>query len=303
MRVFFNDSDGRGLGLLTRLLAVVSSVFLLTVAVSCGRQGEREERETSGQEVQRADQNAKSIKLLTYNVLRDPTDLDRRLTALMKLLGESCADVMALQEVWPGFFRRLSREPWLSGYHQLEQKGKPAAPGGLHVLSKFPIERVVFHHLPSRQARGVVVVHLRAHGRRLAVGTIWLESPLEDGPARVKQLGEVWPLLEGADDAVLMGDFNFGDGERPETASLDKRFVDLWMALRPGEPGYTWKIEKSEMARRGSFPGGESRRIDRILIRSKLWQPRDIQIIGDHPVRPGDRSLFPSDTEKLRILY
>jgi hypothetical protein len=49
------------------------------------------------------------------------------------------------------------------------------------------------------------------------------------------------------------------------------------------------------MAKSGSFPGEKSRRIDRILLRSAVWKPGSIRILGDAPVMPGDRSLFPSD--------
>lgn len=39
----------------------------------------------------------------------------------------------------------------------------------------------------------------------------------------------------------------------------------------------------------------KSRRLDRILIRSSLWKPASVRIVGDQPVTPGDKSLFPSD--------
>ena len=49
------------------------------------------------------------------------------------------------------------------------------------------------------------------------------------------------------------------------------------------------------MARGGSFPGEKSARIDRILLRSPGWKPKEVAIIGDKPIHPGKKDLFPSD--------
>jgi hypothetical protein len=65
--------------------------------------------------------------------------------------------------------------------------------------------------------------------------------------------------------------------------------------VHPKDPGYTWNIEVSDMARKGSFPGEPSRRLDRILVRSNVWVPEKIRIIGDKPVVPKNKELFPSD--------
>jgi hypothetical protein len=49
------------------------------------------------------------------------------------------------------------------------------------------------------------------------------------------------------------------------------------------------------MAKKGSFPGEKSRRLDRIFLRSTVWKGKDIRIIGDQPITPGKKDLFPSD--------
>ncbi|MDD9936052.1 MAG: hypothetical protein OXT09_20740, partial [Myxococcales bacterium] len=56
---------------------------------------------------------------------------------------------------------------------------------------------------------------------------------------------------------------------------------------------FTWDIEKSPMAARGSFPGEPSRRLDRILVRLPGYQPSDVSVLGDEPV--GKNGVFPSD--------
>lgn len=237
------------------------------------------------------------LTLLTYNVLADPVGAKKRIPPLLKLLDESDADIIALQEVAPWFMKMLLSEEWVAKKrYQFTKAGKKILmPGGQLILSKHPIERAIFRILPGRQRRTVLVATLRINGRRLDVATTHMESYLEDGPVRAKQLDVIFPLVKEADDAVFLGDFNFGDGEKPDSDHLAKEYVDLWLALKGNKPGFTWNIEVSDMTRKGSFPGEPSRRIDRILVRSKGWTPKEIHIIGDQPVIPGSKDLFPSD--------
>lgn len=237
----------------------------------------------------------RTLSLLTYNVLADADPADRRTSALLKLLGDSRADVIALQEVAPWFLARLQAAAWVRPYHATTFGGRVAAPGGQLVLSRHPIERSLARMLPGPQRRTVVVAVIRlAPGRRVAVATAHMESFLEDGPVRARQLERIFALVAGYDGAVVLGDFNFGDGEQPETGRLDRRYTDLWLALHPGEPGYTWDMERSIMARRGSFAGEQSRRLDRILVRLEGYRPSAVRIIGQWPVQPGGE-IFPSD--------
>lgn len=228
---------------------------------------------------------APTLTVVTYNVLAEE-DV-RRIPALMAALRDANADVIALQEVTPWFISALEGEAWAKPYHTLTHEGRPTAAAGLFILSRFPFEEVRMDFLPGRGDRGIVVVLIRAHGRRVAVGAVHLESALDAGDLRAQQLDKAWTFLGGADDAILAGDFNFGDGARPETAHLRSDFADAWPA---GEA--TWNIEKNPTARRNSYSGEPSRRIDRILVRSDVWRPSSAHLIGDAPVE-GD--LFPSD--------
>jgi endonuclease/exonuclease/phosphatase family metal-dependent hydrolase len=237
----------------------------------------------------------RQITILTYNVLADPIAVRQRVPALMAILKDSDADIIALQEVAPWFVVELKREPWVKKYYLMEDNGRFVSCVGQTILSRFPIESFRAVDLPGRQKRQAAVARLRVGGRSLEVGCVHLESPLKDGLTRAKQLDLLWPLLRGADDGMLVGDFNFGDGEQPDSAHLDGAYVDFWKALRPSEKGFTWDIEASDMAAQGSFPGEKSRRMDRILVRSKVWKPAEIRIIGDRPLRERDKSLFPSD--------
>jgi poly(A) polymerase len=271
-----------------RVLTAAVACCCLAVVVSAGLHAHA--AESSGNSGSKP-----RLTFVTYNVLADRKDAAKRVPALLKLLENSSADVIALQEVAPWFMKALFAQEWTRKYHPAPAREDTQAPGGLLILSKTPILKHGFYRLAGRQGRGVLAVKLKASGRELLVATVHLESPLESGRIRAKQLTSVLGLLGDKDDAVLLGDFNFGDGEQPETRTLPKSYVDPWPLLKKGQPGYTWNIEKSDMARRGSFPGEKSRRLDRILMRSKFWKPKSVSIIGDTPVKKGDKSLFPSD--------
>jgi endonuclease/exonuclease/phosphatase family metal-dependent hydrolase len=237
----------------------------------------------------------KTLKFVTYNVLGDQVHIPSRVPALLKLLADSDADVIALQEVTPWFVVMLLKADFVKKYDVMTKSDMPTMRGEYVILSKVKLESIHYEKLPGHQRRGVLVGKFKLNNRNVAIATVHMESPLEDGPARAEQLDAIFPLLKDADDAVFLGDFNFGDGEQPDTDHLDKKYTDVWTALRPKDPGYTWNIETSDMAKEGSFPKETSRRIDRILVRSDVWRPAAVNIIGDKPVLEGRKDVFPSD--------
>jgi endonuclease/exonuclease/phosphatase family metal-dependent hydrolase len=279
-----------------RLLAPLA--FVLFAVLSCkapARTGKPEAPRESSTIAATVKADRRTLTFLTYNVLGDAAAKAERFPRLLDILREADADVVALQEVRPWSLELLWNEPWVrERYEGTTAAGEPFVARGLYILSKLPFEDVAWKLLPGSQLRMVLVARLRVDGRSLAVGDVHLESPLRSSRTRATQLAAVFPMLEGADDAVILGDFNFGDGEEPETSCLDERYADLWIALRPGGHGFTWNIEKSPMARAGSFRGEASRRLDRILLRSSHWRPKSVRIVGDEPVT-ADGKVFPSD--------
>jgi endonuclease/exonuclease/phosphatase family metal-dependent hydrolase len=243
-----------------------------------------------------------ALTLLTYNVLGDRSLAEARGPALLEIIRESDADIVALQEVRRWFLARLLAEPWFAErYRGTTHEGGHMVARGLYVMSSFPIERTVTELLPGAQLRMALVVTIRVNNRTLALADVHLESPLDAGPVRARQLERVFPLVENADDAVVLGDFNFGEGEEPESSGLDPRYEDAWRALRAGQPGHTWDVGRNPMARRNSFPGEKSRRLDRVLVRSSVWRPVGARILGDRPVAPGNTGVFPSDHFGLAV--
>jgi len=280
------------LNIATRAWALGAALGILSLAAGCSPKAPAVQDTHSPTHTPSA--RRRSLSLLTYNVLADPADADIRIDSLLRTIEEAEADIIALQEAAPWFVERLRREPWAGDYHVTLGEGERRASGGLVIMSRLPIIEKTYVPLAGRQRRGFLLARVRIGDRALAVGTVHLESFLEDGPIRARQLETVFALLRRHPDAILMGDFNFGDDDESETSRLEAGYADLWLSLRPDEPGFTWDIDRSGMARRGSFPGEPSRRLDRILLKSALWEPAQIHIIGDRPVAEG-ATVFPSD--------
>lgn len=239
------------------------------------------------------------ITVVTYNVLEHPHHRQERIPALLKVLERAEADVYLLQEVMPWFAGELTAQPWTKAYRQVEIAGEPLPQGQFFVLSRWPIVGARLVEMPTNLGRCGLVVDLDIGGRRWCIGNVHLESTLEDGPLRAQQMRAMFAALHVSGDGLLAGDFNFGDGEA-EGLALDPGFTDVWKAVRPKEPGFTWDLERSAMAKDGSFPTETSRRLDRILVHSAFWRPGSATLLGDQSIAPGS-PVFPSDHFGLRV--
>ncbi|MEZ0224250.1 MAG: endonuclease/exonuclease/phosphatase family protein [Alphaproteobacteria bacterium] len=234
----------------------------------------------------------KSVTFVTYNVLVDEIAVDKRLPVLFRLMRESNADIIAMQEVGDWFLALLQKETWAGKYYLANSD--PMNCGGNVILSKYPVKAAGCLPLPGKQARTALLATFDVAGRKMSVATTHMDSPLESGDIRGRQLDVIFEHLAHAQDAVMLGDLNFGDGEG-EDKKIPADYVDLWKALKGSDPGFTWDNEKSGMANESRFVGEPSRRLDRILVRSTVWKPKDTMIIGDTPVVEGNKGLFPSD--------
>lgn len=234
-------------------------------------------------------------KVLTYNVLSSPRLKEYRLQPLLDLIGKSDADAIALQEVAPWFHKELTRQDWYSKYHSTLTTGSHFAPGGLLILSKAPITTVHSSSLPSsRQGRRCLIVETSLAGQPCTLANCHLESPLESSRIRALQLETYFSKLKGRQNILFLGDFNFGSHAQPETSHIPNTFIDCWEQTQANNKGYTWDIEQSPMAARGSYPGEPSRRLDRIFLNSHQFKPLKSQIIGNSPTKAAV-TVYPSD--------
>lgn len=240
------------------------------------------------------------LVVVSWNVLADPSERVRRLPVLLATLRDAHPDVIAVQEATTWFSTALANEPWAKDLQRVPVVTDQAFPGGLAVFTRVAVVRAQVVELPSDMGRCGMLVELSLGQSSLSVGVVHLDSHLEDGPVRSRQLQAMGRAFAGQHHAVLLGDFNFGDGEGEER-DVPPGFVDAWSALHPGKPGFTWDIERSPMARRGSFPDEPSRRLDRVLVRSPTWRATAMTLLGTEPVLETKGEVFPSDHFGVRV--
>jgi len=284
--------------MISRLVAIclILLIPIMAVCVSCEHQVVR----TSSTPKTSSDPSSKAndkqrLRLVTYNVLADNENASERIPKLLGILKTEGSDVIALQEVTFWFLSKLKNTDWIKNYHLSLDNQSNGCPGGLLIMSKFPI--VNFKYIPfavSKQRRGLLAVTVKIHNNMFRITTVHLDSFLERGQTRAKQLDQLWDFLKNSENSIVMGDFNFGDSEEPDSSHIDKNYKDIWLILHPDEQGFTWDIKQSLMAKIRSFKNEKSRRLDRIFIKSPTLKPLLIKIIGNKPLRR-DLSLFPSD--------
>lgn len=248
-------------------------------------------------------QQPSELRIVTYNVLADPVHVETRVPELFRILRDSHADIMVLQEFAPWMAQKLLQETWVAGYHRPLRDNKTVIAHEYLVLSKYPIIDFYTKPLPGKQRRVFFLVTVDLAGVKTAISTCHLESLLEDGPIRTTQLDIYSEQLAPFDEAFFAGDFNFGDGEKPDSDHLPASFSDAWLIVHPQNPGFTWDIEKSRFAKQESFAGEGSRRLDRILFKSSRWQVVSATIIGDQPLDGKRRMKFPSDHFGLMAVF
>ncbi len=239
---------------------------------------------------------AEELKIVTLNVLATPWKSEQRIPALFAELDSSGADIIALQEVAPWIAEKLQSEPWLNRYHYpADEAGKIQIAHEFLTLTKVkPISRQTLK-LPSNQGRIAFLTTIPFQDTTLTLTSIHLDSFLEDGPKRTQQLNTIFKTLEDKEHSILLGDFNFGDDEQPDTSALSDKYKDPWLILHPDDPGFTWNRKLNKRANNDSFIGEPSRRLDRVLFSSESMEAKSISLFADKPVSKKTPKLFPSD--------
>lgn len=104
----------------------------------------------------------------------------------------------------------------------------------------------------------------------------------KDAPSkRAIQLTKVKSQTKMSPHCLIIGDFNFGDGKEQDAISTKMQdFVDVWLHLHPKESGFTFDPAINTVAKINSKTG-VPRRLDRILLRSDVLIPENIEIVGN----------------------
>ena len=237
-----------------------------------------------------------TVTLATFNVWFGDHEFEARGAAMIGLLRESGADLLALQEVTLPFLRRLLREDWVRReFYISDADGSTFSDYGTVLLSRFPVLGFEIHELRSTMNRTLLLARTGLGALPWVVGCVHLESLLDFASCRAEQLRQVFEILEREENAVVLGDFNLCS-TWAENAQLDERYSDLWPLAHPDRPGWTVDTDANRM-RQVLGKSRKNVRFDRILVRSKsgLLRLRSMDLLGAGPVSPDRPDLYPSD--------
>jgi tyrosyl-DNA phosphodiesterase 2 len=236
------------------------------------------------------------LTLATFNVWFDDYEREARCDALLRLLQQCGADIIALQEITHHVHRQILQHPWVrQEFAVSDATGASFSDYGVLLLSRLPVLGFEFHDLPTTMSRKLLLGRVKTGAGDLAVCSLHLESLQEFGLYREEQLEEIFRILEPEENAILLGDFNFCSSWE-ENRRIDERYSDLWPLLHPDDPGWTVDGEANAM-RRALGKSGKQVRFDRILVRSdqRAFRLRSMRLLGQDPITPDQPDLLISD--------
>ena len=242
------------------------------------------------------DLEASELTFVTYNVWFGQDHRYKRCEALLRIVRDCRADVIALQEIMPDFLEVVLEMQWVrENYYVSDLKGDTVQPYGVLLLSRLPISRLYHCEMPSNMFREMLVAEYLINGQTMKVATVHLESGRESARERVQQLDIIFPRLQDAPHTVLMGDFNFHSCAW-EGGYIDPSYGNMWDVLEGAEPDFAAAaVDLNAMLHREKMK--QLLGFDRILLRSTApgWQPQSIHLLGAEPISPEDSGVFPSD--------
>jgi tyrosyl-DNA phosphodiesterase 2 len=232
------------------------------------------------------------LNLATFNIWFDEYFVDLRHLAIADLLSRDMPDVMVFQEVTPAALDVFLAQPWIRE-HYLRAAVTSADLGnyGMLMLSRLPINRATYTRLPTRLARGFLAAEFTINGRAVVICSVHLESGKASAGLRARQLGRVFRALSGADNAVVLGDFNMRD---TEDGRIGPPYCDVWPALRPHDDGFT-EDTSINLMRLDSKNKHRQVRFDRVLLKGTGWTAKSIDLLGTEPISSEHPRVFPSD--------
>lgn len=218
----------------------------------------------------------------TWNVWFDKHHRQERFEALLAQLQSHAPEIMAFQEVTLPFVRAVQEAEWLRQGYWISSTDPNHL--GTVLVSRLQPLRLSWVQLPTSMGRRLLKADFPGD---LTVAVAHLES-LANPELRRQQLAVAFSELKPSARGILLGDFNFGDGQ-PESEALDSEFIDAWTSHHPKDPGFTRDTLANAMARFGRSEV-KRQRLDRILARGLRFEAVDM--LGTEPIRDG---LYPSD--------
>lgn len=237
------------------------------------------------------DEICSGLRAVLYNVLFDQYDAERirspqRYEALLALLKVQKADLIVLVEVTPTMLTMVLEQPWVQRRYHVSDDGKCGSvrPYGQLILSRRPFADL--RVINTRGNKRAVIAELLLNGRPVELAAVHLISSRAQSPKqrRAEELEVVTRALR-AEDAMILGDFNFEEDE-----SAPPEYRDAWVELRPKEPGHTFAPTRNALAALMSTRGID-RRFDRALMRGEGLRPEAISLLGETPI---DQAMPPA---------
>ena len=240
-----------------------------------------------------------ALACATFNTWFQGGEQELRYGGLMSVLEQSNADVIVLQEVTMQLLEALMSANWVRDRYKFARSPfrAGAIPShGTMLLSRLPFRNATLHPIPTYMGRSLLTVETMINGMKFVLATVHLESMKSNADTRETQLIAIFKILEESQNVILAGDFNFCSSSREENSRIDPRYIDIWAALKPNEPGFTRDTDNNHMLAKAKNDS-QRVRIDRILLRSDAqeWRPDSIQLLGTLPVSPKYPKIFPSD--------
>ncbi len=230
--------------------------------------------------------------MATYNVWFDPFHAEQRYLAIAELLSRRAPDVMVFQEVTPAALDVLLAQPWIrDGYMRAAVAGRHVGNYGMLMLSRLPVDRVIYCRLPSRLDRGFLRADFVINGAPVVICGVHLDSGKASSSLRARQLKTLFREVQATEDAVLLGDFNMRDDEN---ARIVDPFRDVWPMLRANDDGFTEDTAINHM-RFDMKNKTRQVRFDRVLVKLSRWSAMNIDLLGTQPISDEKPRVFPSD--------
>ncbi|KAJ5773202.1 hypothetical protein N7457_008098 [Penicillium paradoxum] len=236
--------------------------------------------------------NTPDITLLTWNIdalSKRSTDRVAEILTFITTITPK-ADIIFLQEVSQSALQQILadkriRESWFSSEHEnttcrnsfttMTLVSKPrCAVGTGNGLALGPVWRVSFPSYFGRDALFCdIFLPSSTDSTRVRLANVHLDSLPIKPSHRPRQLSIVSSFLRSAGCGLVAGDFN---PVLEDDAGLveDNGLTDVWTALRPGEPGYTWGADGEQ-----AFPAN---RMDKVALLG--LEACDIQVFAPQPV-------------------
>lgn len=260
--------------------------------------------------------SAGDVSVLTYNVLRHTTaEGSHRAVEQLKLLRDSNATFMVLNDVSPTFLQQIGELPSFSGFYSVyahhlaentsTRSDSDALVKGANtlVVSKTRIIQAQILPLPSRTERNIIRVECEGTS---TCSVVIIAAHLDDSPRdvklRVQQLAQLNKAAENFTNAshieIYAGDLGLSMGTK-EHKVISSSLTDAWAAVHPGEPGLTYDPESNKMTKVLSSSAQPTRR-DRILFKSEhpiSLSPTHCEILGTAKLNHKYKgtSVWPSD--------